>query len=200
MTPIFLDTVGLLALWDVDDQWHHGAEDAYRQIVSSRQPVVTTTFILLECGNTAARRTYREDVCVLRRTLELRNEVIVPSEDDWANAWEAYQRGEAGKAGIVDHVSFAAMRRLGLSEAFTNDQHFRAAGSPRSFEAGLCTVDVFVTKKRLLTHFACPDELHSLPGRNAEGHDPFTRGPQELSRSLGQCSRVGLPAVRQSLF
>ena len=128
MTPIFLDTVGLLAIWDMDDQWHDAAEGAYGQIVSTRQPVVTTTFILLECGNAAARRTYREDVCILRQTLELRNEVIVPTEDDWAKAWEAYQREEIGKAGIVDYVSFAVMRRLGITKAFTNDRHFQEAG------------------------------------------------------------------------
>lgn len=45
MTPVFLDTVGLLALWNIDDQWHRVAEDAYRRIVSSRQQVVTTTFV-----------------------------------------------------------------------------------------------------------------------------------------------------------
>jgi predicted nucleic acid-binding protein len=28
----------------------------------------------------------------------------------------------------VDHVSFAVMRRLGISKAFTNDRHFKAAG------------------------------------------------------------------------
>jgi hypothetical protein len=125
MTPIFLDTVGLLALWGTDDQWHNAAEGAYKRIVSSRQPVATTTFILLECGNAAARRTYREDVCLLRRTLELRNEVLIPTEDDCARAWEAYSRGTAG---IVDYVSFAVMRRLGIRQAFTNDRHFQEAG------------------------------------------------------------------------
>ena len=128
MTSIFLDTVGLLAVWDTDDQWHNAAEGAYRQIVSDRKSVITTTFILLECGNAAARRTYRKDVCILRRTLELRNEAIVPTDDDWKNAWDAYEQGQVGKAGIVDYVSFAVMRRLGLRQAFTNDRHFQEAG------------------------------------------------------------------------
>jgi len=34
----------------------------------------------------------------------------------------------AGDAGIVDHVSFQVMRRLGITEEFTNDKHFQAAG------------------------------------------------------------------------
>jgi uncharacterized protein len=128
MTPVFLDTVGLLALWDGSDQWHVPAEAAYQRIVSSRQPVVTTTFILLECGNAAARRTYREDACALRRALELRGEAIVPTDDDWSKAWEAYEQRRVGRAGIVDHVSFAVMRRLGVRQAFTNDRHFQEVG------------------------------------------------------------------------
>lgn len=128
MNPVFLDTVGLLALWDVADQWHVAAENAYVEIVSKRRPLQTTTFVLLECGNAAARRPYRHNISSLRRTLEQRNEMIVPTEDDWNRAWEDYDAGSAGQAGIVDHVSFVVMRRLGLTEAFTNDRHFHAAG------------------------------------------------------------------------
>ena len=63
MTSVFLDTVGLLAVWDTDDKWHGAAESAYKRVISARQATVTTTFVLAECGNAAARRTYREDVC-----------------------------------------------------------------------------------------------------------------------------------------
>ncbi len=38
------------------------------------------------------------------------------------------ERNEAGQAGIVDQVSFIVMRRWGITEAFTNDRHFQAAG------------------------------------------------------------------------
>ena len=128
VAPVFLDTVGLIALWDTDDQWHSGAEAAYLKIVAQRRTALTSTFVLLECGNTAARRTFRKDVFALREILERRNELLVPTEDDWRNAWAAYDRGEAGQAGIVDHVSFVLMRRIGIAEAFTNDRHFQAAG------------------------------------------------------------------------
>jgi predicted nucleic acid-binding protein len=128
MTSVFLDTVGLIAVWDVGDQWHAAAEAAYQRMISRRQIALTTTFIFLECGNTAARRTFRGDVCALRQTLELRGELIVPTVDDWQAAWAAYERGEAAQAGIVDHVSFVVMRRLGITDAFTNDKHFQAAG------------------------------------------------------------------------
>ncbi len=126
--PVFLDTVGLLALWDTADQWHMAADAAFRAMIARRRPVATTTFILLECGNTAARRPYRARIGTLRRTLEQRQEVIEPTEDDWLQAWDAYDRSDAGQAGIVDQLSFIVMRRLGLNDAFTNDRHFQAAG------------------------------------------------------------------------
>ena len=50
------------------------------------------------------------------------------TEDDWRAAWQSYRAGGAEAAGIVDHISFVVMRRLGITKAFTNDRHFRAAG------------------------------------------------------------------------
>ena len=77
----------------------------------------------------AARGTWR------RWTLTNRNPrgdawgcLFIPSADDWRAAWAAYRRGEAGSAGIVDHLAFVVMRRLGIARVFTNDQHFAAAG------------------------------------------------------------------------
>jgi predicted nucleic acid-binding protein len=60
--------------------------------------------------------------------MELGHHLITPTDEDWRTAWLGYERGEADSAGIVDHVSFTIMRRLGISKSFTNDGHFRAAG------------------------------------------------------------------------
>lgn len=97
-------------------------------IKSKRHSFITTSYILLECGNTAARRTYRQQPNLLRDYLEQRNEVIFPTVSDWDEAWKTYSTGDTCQAGIVDQVSFVVMRRLGIIEAFTNDKHFEAAG------------------------------------------------------------------------
>jgi predicted nucleic acid-binding protein len=128
MNGVFPDTVGLLALWHQADQWHDAAEAAFHRIMAERLPFLTTTFVSLECGNAAARRPFRNEVGTLRRSLEKRQEVVIPTADDWDHAWAAYDRGDAGAAGIVDQVSFIVMRRLGVVQAFTNDRHFKAAG------------------------------------------------------------------------
>jgi predicted nucleic acid-binding protein len=54
--------------------------------------------------------------------------LVEPTVQEVETAWGAYDRGEAAQAGIIDHVSFVLMRRLGITEAFTNDRHFQAAG------------------------------------------------------------------------
>lgn len=128
MKPVFLDTVGLVALWDEDDQWHGAAARAFARIIADRAPVVTTCYILAECGNAVARTDMRLEVDVLRARLEAASCLVFPSDDDWLSAWDGYRRGLAAGAGLVDQLSFAVMRRLDLDDVFTNDRHFSAAG------------------------------------------------------------------------
>jgi predicted nucleic acid-binding protein len=128
MKPIFLDTVGLIALWNADDQWHQLAAEALERIIHFQNDFVTTSAILLECGNAAARQPFRHEVDLLRLKFEVGKRVIFPTDEDWQNAWQAYRAGEADQAGIVDCLSFTIMHRLDLNQAFTHDHHFQAAG------------------------------------------------------------------------
>jgi uncharacterized protein len=60
--------------------------------------------------------------------MSARGRLVTVSDDEWELAWQAYDRSDAAGAGIIDQSSFVIMRRLGIREAFTNDQHFKAAG------------------------------------------------------------------------
>jgi predicted nucleic acid-binding protein len=128
MRVVFLDTVGLIALWERTDQWHDDAARAMANLKGPDTRLVTSTFILLECGNAAARKPYRADVDDLRRNLEQAGDLLVPTDGQVSSAWDAYHGGAPGDAGIVDEVSFAMMREFGITDAFTNDKHFKAAG------------------------------------------------------------------------
>jgi uncharacterized protein len=128
MNDVFLDTVGLIAVWDKADQWHGAADVVYRKLLAQGRRLITTEMVLLECGNAAARRPYRQRVRALRQSLIQEGLLAAPALDETEEAWAAYDRGESDGAGIVDQISFQVMRRLRLSEVFTNDQHFRAAG------------------------------------------------------------------------
>jgi predicted nucleic acid-binding protein len=127
MSVVFLDTVGLIALWDRTDQWREAAVQAMARLDTPGARLVTTPLNMLECGNAAARKPYRSDVDLLRRKLERKGDLIIPTDADIAQGWAAYARGGATDAGIVDHISFI-MRRLGIADALTNDRHFKIAG------------------------------------------------------------------------
>jgi len=128
VNSVFLDTVGLLAVWDRSDQWHPEASRAFAALSAEGSRLVTTTYVLAECANAAARRPYRLAPWRLQQELDAAGGLIRITVADWVNAWAAYSRGEAANAGLVDHLSFAVMRRLGIRRAFTNDRHFAAAG------------------------------------------------------------------------
>ncbi len=128
MNMIFLDTVGLVAMWNRADQWHGAAMQAVAAFDSPGTRLVTTSFVLLECGNAAARKLFRSDVDELRRKMEAEHDLIAPTDSDWTEAWAAYTRDAPGGPGIIDHVSFVVMRRLGIADAFTNDRHFKTVG------------------------------------------------------------------------
>ena len=117
MRKVLLDTVGLLALWNRTNQWHAAAKQAHVDLVQTAAVPFCTTFILLECGNAAARFPFRRDVIALRQQLEQAGLLITPSDADWSQAWLDYERSFAGQSGIVDCVSFVIMRRLGVAEA-----------------------------------------------------------------------------------
>src|SRR3989304_229877 len=127
MNGVFLDTVGLIAVWDTSDQWHEPAAAAFNKLLSASTRLFSTSYVLLESGNAASRRPYRRRVSALRQYLIHANSLIDPTAEEIEAAWDAFDRREAGQAGIVDQVSFVVMRRLGLKRAFTNDEHFRAA-------------------------------------------------------------------------
>jgi predicted nucleic acid-binding protein len=128
VSDVFLDTVGLLALLDADDQWHAAAESAYQAIKAAGRDFVTTSFVLMEAGNAASRTSFRQHVSTIRRDLMERDQLVFPTAQDWERGWAMYEQNFANRAGIVDCISFAVMRSLNLTEAFTNDQHFAAAG------------------------------------------------------------------------
>lgn len=127
-SPIFLDTVGLVALWDQSDQWHSAALKAFQAFSRERTDLYTSTYVLLECANAAARRPYRMAVAALKKQMEATGRAIAPTDEDRQEAWSAYERGAVGGPGVVDLASFQIMRRLGITRAFTNDRHFRTAG------------------------------------------------------------------------
>jgi predicted nucleic acid-binding protein len=128
VNQVFLDTVGIIAILDQDDQWHAAAVSAYEHVRASGLQPVTTPHLLWESGNAASRRPYRRDIAELREKMAEAERILHVSDADEEAAWMAYVAGTAGEAGVVDHISFVVMNKFGIQRAFTNDRHFQAVG------------------------------------------------------------------------
>ena len=76
---VFPDTVGLLALWNRRDQWHADAMAAFSKLSAARIDLVTTSLVLLECGNAAARYPLRSSGVALREQLMAAGEILEPT-------------------------------------------------------------------------------------------------------------------------
>jgi uncharacterized protein len=128
MRAVFLDTVGLLALWDVRDQWHEVADNAFSDLIQGNARLYTTELVFAECANAASRMSFRAAVAEMRMSMARAGALLVPADLEITAAWDSYHMAPAGSPGIVDLLSFSVMRRFNITEAFTNDRHFKIAG------------------------------------------------------------------------
>jgi len=87
VTSVFLDTVGLLAVWDRNDQWHVAADRVFADLLRSNRVLVTTPLIFIECGNAAARTPFRSRVDALRRSFLDDGRLVEPTGDRLDEAW-----------------------------------------------------------------------------------------------------------------
>lgn len=128
MKDVFLDTVGLIAILNQSDQWRLAALASFETLKANRRGFITTNLILYEAANSLARTPLRAAISDLRDELRDQGRVIVPTDADGELGWSRYRSGDARDASIVDCISFVVMRRLGITEVFSNDRHFSAAG------------------------------------------------------------------------
>ena len=57
--PVFLDTSGLIAVVNSDDQWHSVAESVWASLIRSAHPLITTSLVLTEIGDGLSRVQHR---------------------------------------------------------------------------------------------------------------------------------------------
>ncbi len=127
---VFLDTVGLVAVLNKDDQYHLEATEVFASLGREQRGVVTTDFVLGEVGNLLARTKLRDDVLWLVNELNQDDaaEVVYVGKELFLAGANLYQERSDKAWGLVDCISFSVMKRLGIAEAFTADRHFHQAG------------------------------------------------------------------------
>jgi predicted nucleic acid-binding protein len=134
---VFLDTLGLIAVVNVDDQWHSQAESAWQDLLKANTSFLTTSLVLIEMADGLSRIRQRSLAIDLYDRLRSSQqvEIVQVNEAMEARAWDLFRERQDKEWGMTDCVSFVVMRDRNLQEAFTNDRHFEQAGFVRLLRA-----------------------------------------------------------------
>jgi len=130
---LFLDTSGLLSLFDDGDARHQQAAE----IFARARPLCTTNYVLAEfVPLTHVRGLHREKSLGFLRELVLlpRLEVIWVEGRQHQEAMDLLRKRLDKTYSLCDAVSFVLMRERGITEALTTDKHFVQEGFTRLLE------------------------------------------------------------------
>lgn len=131
---LFLDTSGMLCLFDTDDSRHEKANQLFRQAKS----LLTTNYVLAEfVPLTHARGLNRANALNFLNALVLlpRLELVWVDERLHAEAMRLLEERLDKSYSLCDAVSFSVMRERGFLSALTTDKHFQQEGFVRLLES-----------------------------------------------------------------
>ncbi len=123
---VFLDTGYFVAFLVPRDQWFRKAVDAARtdlRAVTSSLVVNETVSLLQARGLLSTALAWLSGIRADPKTL-----IIYVDAPLQVEGWSLFHRYAGSGANAIDCTSFAVMRSLNIKQAFTFDQHFRAAG------------------------------------------------------------------------
>src|SRR5689334_11878679 len=127
---VFMDTAGFLALWDASDEHHKTAVRLQQDLVRRKRTFVTSEYIVDETVTLLLLRHSHEAASDFLDTIEqseaVRLEWIGPTRFHTAASF--FRRHSDKDWSFTDCVTFALMRELRITDAFTTDHHFRQAG------------------------------------------------------------------------
>lgn len=123
---VFVDTSALFALLDEDDVHHLDASDAFRRLVDTE--LVTHAFVVVEAASLVGRRLPWAATKQLVYGLLPVIDVKFIESASYEAALGAYGHSTSADISLVDRTSFALMKALGISRAFTYDRDFAREG------------------------------------------------------------------------
>lgn len=124
---LFLDTSGLMCLFDQNDFRHEQASEFFK----SAKSLLTTNYVLAEfVPLTHVRKLRRENSLNFIKTLIPlpRLELVWIDELSHNQAMEMLENRLDKSYSLCDAVSFVLMRERGMTQSLTTDKHFEQEG------------------------------------------------------------------------
>lgn len=128
LSALFVDTSAIFAGIAAQDSRHEQAVEIWSRLLDRDEPLLTHSMVELETVVLLQSRLGVEAVRAFAERL-LPVLTVVEADREQRRAGLAELIGDRRRAiGLVDRVSFAVMRRLGITRAFAFDRHFADAG------------------------------------------------------------------------
>lgn len=126
---VFMDSSGFLALWDATDEHHAAAVRLQLDLARKKRRFLTSDYVVDETVTLLLMRhshaAAADFLDTIERTELVRLEWIGPERFHKAGA--LFRKHADKEWSFTDCVSFAIMRELRVSDAFTTDHHFKQA-------------------------------------------------------------------------
>jgi predicted nucleic acid-binding protein len=128
MTAVYVDTSALLAFIDRDDMDHEPVTEAVGRLVREGVPLLTSSYVLVECGALVKRRLGPDAFAALGSAAARSLDVVWVGEALHGRAWAGASKESCRGPSLVDWTGFLVMEDMGLTTALALDPHFRARG------------------------------------------------------------------------
>ncbi len=130
MNVVFLDTSGLVAVVNTDDQWHTQAEKVWSELIVTQTDLVTSSLVLIELADGLSRIRHRPLATQIVDGLRASERVTIIQSDATIEklAWKLFRDRRDKEWGMTDCVSMTLMTEQAIGRIFTADSHFIQAG------------------------------------------------------------------------
>jgi predicted nucleic acid-binding protein len=130
VAPVFVDTAALIALSLRGDRWHAQAKRVQQELVSTRTPLITSDWVLLEYLNAASRPEMREAASRVVRRIEASHhyEIVPGTRELWTRSFELFESRPDKAWSLVDCGSILLCQERSIERVWTSDHHLTQAG------------------------------------------------------------------------
>lgn len=128
MNAVFADTSALLALLNALDENHERAARGFTRLRSGKVPLISTSFVLVETYALLGRRFGLDAVRGFRADFAPLIDIVWVDDALHNAGLDLLLDRRKRLLSLVDAVSFVAMRRAHVAEAFAFDPHFEEEG------------------------------------------------------------------------
>lgn len=130
MLNLYSDTSYAYALINTRDQWHERAVVWQERLATERKLLLSTEFVFLEIADGLAAVQFHKHAVQIINLLKENPfvEIVSLSSELLEEAFKLYKKRTDKGWGLTDCTSFIVMKRYGIIDALTTDEHFQQAG------------------------------------------------------------------------